>query len=149
MQRTTTELAALAIGAETTRSTCGATTTPVDDAFAELVAAFDEPLRCESRQSPHRCRLGARWLAVPHDDAVVAMSRYAPSIRIAGCDASGGWSPDVATWGVRTAADAPRQRAASTGSGHCKVRAAHGGLGTTHVVARDSGNTGIANGKRQ
>jgi hypothetical protein len=53
---------------ETTRSTFGDTTTPVDDAFAELVAAFDEPLRCQSRQSPHRCRLGAGWLAVPHDD---------------------------------------------------------------------------------
>jgi hypothetical protein len=57
MQRTTIGLAA-----------CGDTTTPVDDAFAELVAAFDDPLRCQSRQSLHRCRLGARWLAVPHDD---------------------------------------------------------------------------------
>lgn len=53
---------------EATRFTCSDMTTPVDDAFTELVAAFDEPLRCQTRQSPRPCRLEARWLAIPHDD---------------------------------------------------------------------------------
>ncbi len=36
-------------------------------AFAEVVSGWDEPLRCQTGQSPRPCRNPARWLGLDHD----------------------------------------------------------------------------------
>jgi hypothetical protein len=44
------------------------TTDPTQALFEAIIAAWDEPLRCQTTQSPRGCRLPARWLAVPGDN---------------------------------------------------------------------------------
>jgi hypothetical protein len=37
-----------------------------NDAFDEVIAAWDEPLCCQTEQSTRPCRNAARWLAIGH-----------------------------------------------------------------------------------